>query len=440
MRKRKKSTKLLNPKGGIREMKISPRKAAIIVIALVASLTVGLLSGSLLETNKAGFIQVKQAAVTGNLTCKLNSGTYFQNFGDIHTYEEASTFYFTADTETGEKRDQSLQTQFNDGAKARISGSVRVLLPNSDCDSMLKIHRKFKSMNGVVNRLVLPAMRKAMFASGPHMTAAESYAERRNEFASLVEDQLLHGVIDTEKEPTVVKDLITGTEKTVFALKRVKCGEQNPTCVNGFVREQKSVFYEFNISLTNFVIDDVVYPTQVLDQIERQRKARMDIITQEAEAKQAEARAKKAKAEAEAAIEETRAKEEIQKTQRIVKAEADKAEAVLQAEKTKEVAKLEKDAAEFEKKKQILLGEGEATRKRLVMQADGALEKKLQAWIKAQEFYASALGKAQPGALVPSLQMGGSSGSSAQNFIDLFTAKAAKDLSLDMRVKGTTTK
>ena len=164
----------------------------------------------------------------------------------------------------------------------------------------------------------------------------------------------------------------------------------------------------------------------------------MDIITQEAEAKQAEARAKKAKSEAEAAIEETRAKEEVAKTEKIVKAEAEKAEAVLQAEKVKAVAKLEKEAAEFEKQKQVLLGEGEATRKRLVMQADGALEKKLEAWVKAQQFYADALGKAQPGALVPSLQMGAANGSSAQNFIDLFTAKAARDLSLDLKVKGNT--
>jgi regulator of protease activity HflC (stomatin/prohibitin superfamily) len=272
------------------------------------------------------------------------------------------------------------------------------------------------------------------------MTAAESYAERRGEFATLAEDQLINGVIKVDQLEQETVDPITGDTTTIKVVTPRTCGEDNgTTCVGGRERDL-GVFREFGISLTNFVIDGIKYPDNVLAQIEAQRKARMNIITQEAEAKEAEARAKKAKSEAEAAVAETRAKEEIAKTQRIVKAEADKAEAVLQAEKVKDVARLEKEAAEFTKKKEILLGEGEATRKRLVMQADGALEKKLAAWVKAQEAYAKALGTAQPGALVPSLQMGTSGGKSgsAQDFINLLTAGAAKDLSLDLKVKGST--
>jgi len=418
-------------------MKLTPRKIAIVITSLVALLVVTLFSSSLFETNTAGFRQVKQAAVTGTLTCRLEPGMYTQMFGDIHTYKEASTFAFTTDGVEGARPIGSLPTRFNDGTQANVSGSVRVMLPNT-CDELVAVHRKFKSMDGVMGKLVLPAIRKALFSSGPHMTAAESYAERRAEFAELVSDQLVNGVIRVDKAKVEVTDEITGEKREGWEIRKLNCVEDDGlNCVNGLQRDP-SVFREFGITLTNFVIDEITYPQAVLDQIERQRKARMDIITQQAEAKQAEARAKKAAAEAEAAIAETRAKEEIQKTQRIVKAEADKAEAVLQAEKVKEVAKLEKEAAEFEKKKQILLGEGEATRKRLVMQADGALEKKLEAWVKAQQFYADALGKAQPGALVPALQMGGGAqgNSSAQSFIDLFTAKAARDLTLDMKVKG----
>lgn len=422
-------------------MNKSFKKIAVIVVVVMALIVITLFSSHIVETNNAGYMQVKQAAWTGTLTCKIEPGLYFQNFGDIRTYEEASTFYFTADNEMGEQRDQSLQTQFYDGAKARVSGSVRVLLPNDNCESMIEIHKKFKSMEGVMDRLVLPAMRKALFASGPHMTAAESYAERRNEFAALIEDQLLYGVIATEKEPTNIVDPITGEEKTVYMVKKVTCDRDDVKCVGGFERKQKSVFHEFNISLTNFVVDDVVYSKQVLEQIERQRKARMDIITQEAEARQAEARAKKAKSEAEAAIEETRAKEEVEKTQRIVKAEADKAESVLQAQKKRDVAKLDKEAAEFEKQREILLGEGEATRKRLVMQADGALKQKLEAWTDAQKAWADAYSKRN----VPSTVFGGSSGSGhgdsdVQKFLQLMSVKAARDLSLDMGVTGSTNK
>lgn len=415
---------------------ISVQKLAIIISSVVALLIVTLFSSSLFETNTAGHMQVKQAAITGELTCRLDPGMYGQFFGDIHTYSEASTFFFTADTETGENRDQSLPTRYNDGTQAKVSGSVRVILPQ-DCESLTLIHRKFKSMNGVMGKLVLPAIRKALFSSGPHMSAAESYAERRAEFAALVEDQLVNGVIHVDKEQVEKLDEITGKKKLVWEVNKVKCeADDGLTCVGG-LRRDVAVFREFSISLTNFVVDEINYPKNVTAQIEAQRKARMDIITQQAEAKQAEARASKAAAEALAAVAETRAKEEIEKTQRIVRAEADKAEAVLQAEKVKDVAKLEKEAAEFEKKKQILLGEGEATRKKLVMQADGALEKKLDALVKINAQYADALAKAQPGALVPALQMGSSSGGSggALDLVNLLTAKAAKDLSTDLGVQ-----
>jgi regulator of protease activity HflC (stomatin/prohibitin superfamily) len=419
---------------------MSVKKILIIVGAVVALAVAVVMFDSLAETNQAGYVQVKQAAITGTLTVRSDPGMYGQFFGSIHTYKEASTFHFTVDPDMGDKRDQSLPTQFNDGAKARVSGSVRVLLPNTNPDGMISVHRKFKSMDGVMDRLVLPAMRKALFASGPHMTAAESYAERRNEFATLVEDQLLYGIIATDKEPIVVVDEITGKEKTTYKLRRISCGTPSDTCVNGFEREQQSVFHEFGIHLTNFVIDDIVYPKNVLDQIETQRAARMNIITKEAEAKEADARAKKAEAEARAKVAETRATEEVAKTQRIVKAEADKAEAILRGEKVKEVAKLEKEAAEFEKKKQILLGEGEATRKRLVMQADGALKQKLKAWVEAQKAWAEAYSKRN----VPSTVLGGNGGSAGhgdadvQSLIKLLTAKTARDVSLDLDIKGNT--
>jgi hypothetical protein len=272
------------------------------------------------------------------------------------------------------------------------------------------------------------------------MTAAESYAERRAEFAELVSEQLVNGVIKVDKTKVEITDEITGEKREGWEITKLTCPEDDGLrCVNGLQRDP-SVFREFGITLTNFVIDEITYPDAVLQQIERQRKARMDIITQQAEAKQAEARAKKAAAEAEAAIAETRAKEEIQKTQRIVKAEADKAEAVLQAEKVKEVAKLEKEAAEFEKKKQILLGEGEATRKRLVMQADGALTQKLEALVSINAKYAEALSKASPGSLVPSLSMGGSNSGGALDLINLLTAQAARQLSVDTNIKGQTSK
>jgi hypothetical protein len=57
------------------------------------------------------------------------------------------------------------------------------------------------------------------------------------------------------------------------------------------------------------------------------------------------------------------------------------------------------------KRAETLRGEGEPARRRLVMEADGALEKKLQAYTEVSKLYASAI-KDYQGNWVPSVVMG----------------------------------
>ncbi len=114
--------------------------------------------------------------------------------------------------------------------------------------------------------------------------------------------------------------------------------------------------------------------------------------------------------------------------------EAVKAVAVTQAERDRDVAKLKQEAAGYTKQEQILLGEGEAERKRLVMNADGALAQKLDAYVKINQMYAQAIGEHQ-GSWVPSVVMGGNgtnASAGAQQLMEMFSLKAARDLALDM--------
>ena len=67
------------------------------------------------------------------------------------------------------------------------------------------------------------------------------------------------------------------------------------------------------------------------------------------------------------------------------------------------------------------------------MQANGALEQKLDAWIKAQQYWADAF-KGYTGNVVPLYQSGGATGgNAAQNFMEMMMMKSAKDLGLDMK-------
>ena len=74
------------------------------------------------------------------------------------------------------------------------------------------------------------------------------------------------------------------------------------------------------------------------------------------------------------------------------------------------------------------------------MQADGALEKKLEAYVEVNKFYAGALQNIkQP--IVPAIIAGGDGSggrgqTAAQDLMDLLMIKAARDLSLDAMPGG----
>ena len=78
------------------------------------------------------------------------------------------------------------------------------------------------------------------------------------------------------------------------------------------------------------------------------------------------------------------------------------------------------------------------------MEADGALEKKLQAYIEVSKLYASAI-KDYKGNWVPGVVMGGgngthAAGSGVQDLIDLLTIKTARDLGLDLSIRNLTSR
>jgi hypothetical protein len=207
---------------------------------------------------------------------------------------------------------------------------------------------------------------------------------------------------------------------------------------------QSNIFEGTGITLSNFEIKQYIYEKTVQDQISEQQKATMAVTTAMALAKKADQDRLRNEAEGKAAVTKAQYEKEQEKIKAVTDAlkekevletaaARDKNVAITKAEQEKAVASLAKDAAEMTKQQQILLGEGEAKRKQLVMEADGALEKKLEAWVSSQTVWADAFAKRQ----VPSVVMGekGGQDSAASDFMSLLTAKTAKDLSLDMSMQ-----
>lgn len=394
-------------------------KAIFAMTALVALVIGGVAAcGKVAVHVGASDIVVVQHPISGDLDVHAQPGLYYQSFGSVTRYSKSTQFWFSAAKDQGEDRDQSIQVRFNDGGHANLSGSLRFDVP-LDVEAVRKLHTKYGSQAAIEHQLIRTVVEKAIYMSGPLMSSKESYAERRADLISAIEDQIQHGVYKSEAKLEKTIDPLSGQEKTISKVSLLR--DEKGT----FLRQEPSAIEEFGIRVYNLAINAVTYDKQVEEQIQVQQRAVMQVQTAMAEARQAEQKAITAEKEGQANAAKAKWEQEVVK-----------AKAVTEAEQKREVARLASEAAEYTKQEQIKLGEGEAARKKAVMVADGALEKKLTAYTDVMKAFAAEIGKQR---WVPEIQMGVGSGTggSAVSLIDLLQAKTARDLTLDMSVSGT---
>lgn len=398
---------------------INPRKAIIGGALLIIGIIFLSLIGKIWEEVDAGEIVVIQH-LSGELDVYDQPTSFaWQGFGKATHYKRSNQYSFKLPDDV---KDQgpgtSIEVKWNDGGHANVSGSVRYDLPN-DHASMLAIHKAFRSQEGIESHLIETNVGKAIFMTGPLMTSKESYAEKRNDLIYFIEDQAKNGVYRTRQIEKEVTDPLDGTKKMVMKVEIQVDEKGNP------LRQESSPIGDEHIRLYNLTINKIKYDTIVEKQIATQQESIMKVQTAIAQGvaatQQALTTAKQGEADA------ARAKWEQ---------ETIKAQKVTEAQQELEVQKLNTEKAASFKQQQILEGEGEGAKKRAIMQANGALEQKLDAWLKAQQMWASALGAYQ-GAITPAYISGGSgsnggSSNAFNQFMEMSMFKTARDLNLDM--------
>lgn len=420
------------------------KKIVATVVALLVAVGVIASASNLFEHVGADEIVVIQSPIAGTLDWYTTPGLKWQGFGSPTHYTKRSQFWFSAKSDQGSKADESIKVRFNDGAHAQISGSVAWELP-TDTKSLTEVHTKYANQHGVEQQLVRTAVEKAVYMTGPLMTSKESAAERRSDLLRYIEDQLQRGVYRVETLPRHLVDPLTSTTRTVLEARIVMEGSQP-------ARADVSPLDQFHVKTFNLSINEVGYEKVVEDQIKQQQESKMAVEIAVAQAKRAEqdaltaaktGEANAAKAEWE---QKTIAAKEVAKAQQEkmvaeTNANRDKNVAETLANQKLQVAELDAKAAAQFKTAETLRGEGEAARRRKVMEADGALEKKLETYVAVNAAYAQAL-KDFKGNLVPQVTMNGSTGngvqtSNATDLINMLTVKAAKDLALDLSLPVT---
>jgi hypothetical protein len=423
-------------------------------------------------------VVVIQAPFTGELHAYTTPGTVFQNFGTVTTYKRRSVYEFEC-TETKVERTRmervsekvveragpdkppiekvvekdvpikyqasvwtgGLDIRFNDGGHGTVCGSLQYEMPE-DAAKLKELSKRFPGTEAV-KALLKKQTDSAIYLAGQLMSSKESYNETRNDLIHAISDQIQNGVYRTKTKTVQQIDPLTQQQKWMSVGEIIKGTDGQPE------RQEPSALHEFGVRTFNFTISKLPYDEQVEAQIQQQQRLTMDVQTSVAELRKAEQRAQTVEQQGKANAAEAKWAQETIKAQKVTEAQQDKEVKETEAKRGLEVAKLDRQAAEETKQKDILLGEGESTRKRLVIEADGALADKLKAYVAVNERYATAI-ENYKGNWVPGFVMTGGSGASgvgatgvpgmgangAQVMIDLLTAKAAKDLALDMSVQA----
>ena len=414
---------------------------------LVALILLFSLAGELFVHVDAGERVVVQYP-NGSLRLITTPGSFnLRLFGTIERFPRSAQYWFSARKDEGKTHDESIKTRYNDGAHGYISGSIRFDYP-SDETSFLDLYKTYRTHEAVEKQLVGQCMTKAIYMTGPLMSSKESYSDRRNELINDIEDQAINGVYKTTTTSIEIDDPITQTKKWVNAVKidvDKKTGQP--------LRQEVSPLIRFGIKPYNLNINEVKYDPVVEKQIEAQQGAIMQVQTAIAKSKEAEQKKLTTIAEGEAEAAKAKWEQEVLKAKATTAAEQEAAVQKTNAERDKlvaetnatqrlNVAKLEHAAAEETKLRDIALGEGQAKAKQLAMQANGALEQKLDAWVKAQVAWAEGLAKYK-GAITPSVVTGAAASGNATSgsngfdqFMSLLGAKTARDLALDIGVKS----
>lgn len=403
--------------------KETPKRGKILaLIGAVFLLMCLAITPMLVENLAANEIMVIQS-LTGELTVYTEPGPRWQGLGTVTKYPRQSQYSFcsTMDGTTETKCDDAISTakrvRFSEGGHALLIGAVNWEMP-LDVDSVISIHKKFNSASAVEAMAVGKSIDSATYFSGPLMSSTESSGSRRGELVQYINDQAEHGIYVTKSTTATVKDA-QGLIQTVTTTEIVRDSKGLPS------RQQGSILDEFKIKLLPISINELKYDKVVEKQIADRQESTTSVQLAIATAAKAEQQAKTVEAEGRA----TAAKAKWEQ-------ETIKAKMVTEAQQNLEVATLSAKEAEQYKRKQILIGEGDAAKARLVMQANGALEQKLAAYVEVNKNYAEAIAAYQ-GAWVPTTVMGGGTNSTngAQDMINMLAAKTARELALDITVK-----
>jgi hypothetical protein len=338
------------------------------------------------------------------------------------TYQEAAPRLEVEDNgiEVGQ-----IMIRFSDATTADVRGITQFILP-SDEKEMILIHNTHRTPQSLVAKRLAPYTKECLQSSAQLMSSEKHYGGGRAQMAQDFLDQLKEGVYLLKTEENVVFDTLEMEKKRIYQTEI-----QFDTKTSQPKRKLSSI-KEYGITVADAAITDVDYESKVDEKLVKIIDAATKSAISKQELMTAQQQTLTAKAKGEQALVEIEYQQKQDQTKQVVEAETK----VKVAEQDKLQQKIAYEASILEARKIKELADANAYARQRIMQADGALEMKLKAQVEVQKVWADAFSK-YTGAVVPQIQTGGGpTTNGALNFMDIMTAKTAKDFALELKNKN----
>ncbi|UII33743.1 hypothetical protein LVD17_07915 [Fulvivirga ulvae] len=411
------------------------RNSAILIISGIALMFVN----GLFFYSEAGYSYLVQYP-TGKQIAELRPGYHLKWWGEVVPWKKVVTVKFVSNEEKEQDGQQysgnrvTIPVRFNDAVKAELALSARFRLPENP-DLFLKMALEFRHQDNLVNGSLIPSCMEIAKNSARLISAQEYIAGRGGELENAVLDQLAHGmyILDAEEMKPNGTDSIKSIDdsRTIENRTLVRYNVKKRTNSDGTIMRKKHPIAEYGIVVSQATVEDVNPEQRFKELLGKQRDAAAQASIEKERAKQAEYEKQRIIAEGEAAKASIKVNMEKEQITALITMETEKKREQVNVEKHK----LELQSARLKAQEVKVLADAEAYKKKKVMEADGALEMKLQTFEKVHSAYAQAIAGTQ---LVPTTYIGGNGEKgtpNAMDFINIATANMAKDLDVKIKQK-----
>lgn len=412
--------------------------------------------------NDAGY-QQHVRTIFGTESAVTETGWYFEGWGTSTSWPKYITVAHTNATDAdGSAITGPYRVRLSDNWSGDVTQSTRFQIP-SDSEQFLVMARAFRSPERLITTTLRPAVTASLDSVANMFTMEEYYAGgARDQFKTEFNDAVTKGRAQVKQEQVSTQRGVTvgGQSPNDLAI-----AEDTANVGDTEVRRMVMVkvtdssgndiriphdYAQWGIVAAQAILENLDPDDRFEDQIQdRKDAASRRVIAREQRLEQEEQRLL-AIQQGETEIARRQAAARTEQIQRTTDAETEKQLALIAAERQREEAEIARataainlERARIDAESVQVTADAEAYAKSAILEADGALAQKLDAWVQAQRVWADAASKIN----VPSTVFANGTGEGAaagnalgtvEQFMSMMMMRTAQELQVDPTIRAET--